>query len=86
MGNVSTVVISTVETLPRISDSDVYVMLALHRRFRQVIVTLPAQRAGLLRAGGPRRLPPAPRPPALHRKKACLLGDSPPNPLKQIQL
>jgi hypothetical protein len=38
MGNVSTVVISTVETLPRISDSDVYVMLALHRRFRQVIV------------------------------------------------
>ena len=50
------------------------------------LVRLPAQRAGLLRAGGPRRKPPAPTPPALHRKKASLLGESPPNPLKQIQL
>ncbi len=49
-------------------------------------VRLPAQRAGLLRAGGPRRKPPAPTPPALHRKKASLLGESPPNPLKPIQL
>ena len=56
------------------------------RLHNQRKVRLPAQRAGLLRAGGPRRKPPAPTPPALHRKKASLLGESPPNPLKQIQL